>query len=79
MENNTNLEASTGFSKNNIEYQLKNTTSEEDDGSLVPENWREIADMRLKMLDKEYEKVTQANICTTQPKIDSKSYSIINF
>ncbi|CAI2379331.1 unnamed protein product [Moneuplotes crassus] len=42
--------------KNNVVYEI-----EKDGDRLVPENWREIADMRLKMLDQEYEKVICAN------------------
>ena len=34
------------FVKNNVEYKIDN------DEKLVPDNWREIADMRLMMLDK---------------------------
>jgi hypothetical protein len=34
------------YVKNNVEYKIDN------DEKLVPDNWREIADMRLMMLDK---------------------------
>jgi len=68
IEDGTTLESDKEFTKNNIEYKINSVpqTKEDietdiptilqgnDDGPLVPENWREIADLRLKMLDDEY-------------------------
>ena len=51
MEDNFEAEID-NYIKNHTEYQIYN---QPDDGEkLVPDNWQEIADMRLRMLEKEY-------------------------
>ena len=40
------------YVKNHAEYQIYK--QDDDDDKLVPDNWQEIADMRLKMLENEY-------------------------